>query len=40
MNNVDLELSSTVAAFCNVINELLKSMNNRLLVGGIFCNLE
>ena len=32
--------SSTEAASYNVINEILKAMNNRLLVGGIVCDLE
>jgi hypothetical protein len=32
--------SSTEAALYDVINEILKAMNNRLSVGGIFCNLE
>ena len=30
--------SSTKAASYNVINEILKAMNNRLSVGGIFCD--
>jgi len=29
-----------VAASYDVINEILNAMNNRLLVGGIFCDLE
>jgi hypothetical protein len=32
--------SSTEAASYNVINEISKAMNNRLSVGGIFCDLE
>ena len=32
--------SSTEAASFTEINEILKSMNNRLSVGGIFCDLE
>jgi len=32
--------SSTEAATYNVINEILKSTNNRLSVGGIFCDLK
>ena len=32
--------SSTEAASCDVINEIFKAMNNRLSVGGIFCDLE
>ena len=32
--------SSTEAASCDVINEILKAMNNSLSVGGIFCHLE
>jgi len=32
--------SSTKAASHNVINEILKAMNNRLSVGGIFCDLK
>jgi hypothetical protein len=32
--------SSTKAASCDVINEILKAMNNRLSVGGIFCDFE
>jgi Notch-like protein len=31
---------STEAASYDVINEILKAMNNRLSVGGIFCDLE
>ena len=29
-----------MAASYDVINEILNAMNNRLLVGGIFCDLE
>jgi hypothetical protein len=25
---------------CNLINEILKAMNNKLIVGGTFCGLE
>jgi len=32
--------SSTETASYDVINEILKAMNNRLSVGCIFCNLE
>ena len=32
--------SPTMAASYNVINEISKAMNNRLPVGGIFCDLE
>jgi len=32
--------SSTEAASYDVINEILNAINNRLLVGGIFCDLE
>jgi hypothetical protein len=32
--------SSTKAASYDVVNEILKAMNNRLSVGGIFCNLK
>jgi len=32
--------SSTKAASYNVINETLKAMNNRLSMGGKFCDLE
>jgi hypothetical protein len=32
--------SSNEAAPYNVINEILKAMNNRLPVEGIFCDLE
>jgi len=32
--------SSTEAASYDVINEILKAINNRHLVGGIFCDLE
>jgi len=32
--------SSTEAASYDVINEILKAMNNRLSVGGILCDLE
>jgi hypothetical protein len=32
--------SSTEAEFYDVIYEILKVLNNRLSVGGIFCNLE
>jgi len=32
--------SSTEAASYNVINEILKAMNNRFAVRGIFCDLE
>jgi hypothetical protein len=32
--------SSTEVASYDVINEILKAINNRLLVGGIFCDLE
>jgi hypothetical protein len=31
---------STKAASCDVINVILKARNNRLSVGGIFCNLK
>jgi len=38
---MDLELMvPTEAASYNVINEILKAMNNRFAVGGIFCDLE
>ena len=30
----------TVAASYNVVNEISRAMNNRLSVGGIFCDLE
>ena len=32
--------NSTEAASYNVINEILKAVNNRLSVGGIFCDLK
>jgi hypothetical protein len=32
--------SSTKVASYNVINEILKAMNNKLSGGGIFCDLE
>ena len=32
--------TSTEAASYDVINEILNAINNRLLVGGIFCDLE
>jgi hypothetical protein len=32
--------SSTEAASYEIINEILKALNNRLSVGGIFCNLK
>ena len=32
--------NSTEAASYDVINEILKAMNNRLSVGGIFCDFE
>jgi hypothetical protein len=32
--------SSTEAASYNVINKVLKAMNNRFAVRGIFCDLE
>jgi len=32
--------SSIEAASYDVINEILKAMNNRLPVGGIFCDLQ
>jgi len=32
--------SSTEAASYNVINEILKTMNNRFTVGGIYCDVE
>ena len=32
--------SSTKSASYNVVNEISKAMNNRLSVGGIFCDLE
>ena len=32
--------SSTEAASCNVINEILKVMNNRISVGGTFRDLQ
>jgi hypothetical protein len=32
--------SFTEAASYNVINEILKAMNNRFAAGGIFCDLE
>jgi hypothetical protein len=32
--------SSTEAASYNVINEILKAMNNRLSEGGLLCDLE
>jgi len=32
--------STAEAASFDVINEILKGMNNRLSVGGIFCDLE
>ena len=32
--------SSTDAASYDVTNEILNAINNRLLVGGIFCDLE
>jgi hypothetical protein len=32
--------SSTEAASCDVINEISKAMNNRLSVGGVFCDLQ
>ena len=37
---MDFKLSFTEAASYDVINEILKDMNNRLSVGGIFYNLE
>jgi hypothetical protein len=33
-------ISSTEAACDNVIYEILKAMNNRLSVGGIFCDFK
>ena len=32
--------SSTALASCNLINNLLSALNNKLLVGGVFCDLQ
>ena len=32
--------SPAIAASYNVVNEISRAMNNRLSVGGIFCDLE
>ena len=32
--------SSTDLASCKLINDILKSLNNKLLVGGVFCDLQ
>jgi hypothetical protein len=36
----NLPHSSTELASYNLINEILRALNNKILVGGIFCDLK
>jgi hypothetical protein len=40
MNNLDSEKNSSDKATYKLPNEILNALNNKLMVGGIFCDLE